>query len=124
MKYSASLLAAVSATTATAADLGRDFTINLLTRYQDFSASFPQVSPYQVPIHYNNATIKHVYGDDNVLYSVIGSLTFNETDKVQTYHLDADQWAADVSPISALEWKCEDHMLMGRSIAAFKALVR
>ena len=102
MKYSASLLPILFASTASAADLGRNFTINLLTRAQDFSISFPQVLPYQVPIHYNNATIKHVYGDDNALYSVIGSLTFNETERVQTYHIDSDRWAADVSPVFPL----------------------
>ena len=120
MKYSASLLPILFASTASAADLGRNFTINLLTRAQDFSISFPQVLPYQVPIHYNNATIKHVYGDDNALYSVIGSLTFNETEKIQTYHLDSDRWAADVSPVSA----SEADMLMSRSIAAFTVSVR
>jgi hypothetical protein len=97
MKYSASLLAVIFATGATAADLGRNFTVNLLTKVEDYSISFPDVLPYQVPIHFNNATIKHIYGDDNSTYSVIGSLTFTETDKVQTYHLDSDRWATVVS---------------------------
>ena len=99
MKYSASLLALIFATAVSAEDLGRDFTVNLLTQVPDFSVSFPEL-PDQVPVHYNNATIKHVYGDDNVLYSVVGSLTFTETDKVQTYHLDSDQWTVDVSSVS------------------------
>jgi hypothetical protein len=96
MKYSASLLA-IFASAVSAADLGRNFTVNLLTKVEDYSISFPDVLPYQVPIHFNNATIKHVYGNNNSTYSVIGSLTFTETDKVQTYHLDSDQWATVVS---------------------------
>jgi len=97
MKSSAYLLAVLFAPAASAAELGRNFTVNLLTKVEDYSISFPEVLPYQVPIHYNNATIKRVYGDDNSLYSVIGSLTFTETDKNQTYHLDSDLWASEVS---------------------------
>lgn len=96
MRYTSSLLALAlaSAKVVSAESLGRDFTVNLLTQVQDLSINFPQF-PDQVPIHWNNASIKHVYGD--VTYSVVGSLTFNETYVKQTYHIENDQWSSDVS---------------------------
>jgi hypothetical protein len=93
MKYTSSLLALASAMVVSAESLGREFTVNLLTQVQDLSISFPQF-PDQVPIHWNNASISHVYGD--VTYSVVGSLTFNETYAKQSYHIENDQWSTDV----------------------------
>jgi hypothetical protein len=97
MKYTSALLALASAMVVSAESLGREFTVNLLTQVQDLSISFPQY-PEQVPIHWNNASIKHVYG--HVTYSVVGSLTFNETYAKQSYHIDNDQWSSDVGFVS------------------------
>jgi hypothetical protein len=96
---------------------GMPFTVNLLTQVEDFSVSFLQL-PEQVPISYSNATIKHVYHDGG-LYSVIGSLTFNETYQVQPYHLESDQWSVDVSPRTLLNRQGEATLLICRSTALF-----
>lgn len=93
MRHSVSLLALASVGVVSAELLNRNFTINLLTQVPDMSVSLPD-SPEQIPMHYNNASIKHVY--DNVLYSVVGSLTFTETGKSQAYHMDNDQWSVTV----------------------------
>jgi hypothetical protein len=56
---------------------------------------------HQPPIHFKDAAIKQVYKDDKgeAIYSVIGSLTFNETGVPQVYHIDTSQWAVDVSSV-------------------------
>jgi hypothetical protein len=76
----------------------KQFTVNLLTQVGDMAITSPkprESDAYPIPIHYNNATIKHAY--DNVTYAVIGSLTFNATKTFQSYHIDTDFWHCDVS---------------------------
>jgi hypothetical protein len=100
MQYLSLLLVLASSSLVSAEPLGRDFTINLLTQVDDMSISIPQL-PDQAPIHFKDAAIKHVYKDDKgeAIYSVIGSLTFNETGVPQVYHIDTSQWAVDVSSV-------------------------
>jgi len=96
MKYRFTFLALASAlaSVASAQPIKSLFTVNLLTRVTDMSISTPNS---QIPIHYNNATIKHVY-EQEFEYSVVGSLTFEDLGSVQVYHIDTEQWSSDVSP--------------------------
>ena len=97
MQYLSLLALSLSSISLVSAEmLDRNFTINLLTQVQDMTISLPQY-PDQAPIAWYNASIKHIYGEENFIYSTIGSLTFNETGKAQTYHIDTSQWSVDVS---------------------------
>lgn len=96
MKYRFTFLALASALASMASSqpIRSLFTINLLTRVTDMSITSPN-SP--IPVHYNNATIKHVY-EQEFEYSVVGSLTFEDLGFVQVYHIDTEQWSSDVCP--------------------------
>jgi hypothetical protein len=92
MKYLFTLLTLALASIVMAQPIKSLFTVNLLTRVTDMSTTSPGT---QIPIHWANATIKHVY--DNEPYSVIGSATFEDLGFVQVYHINTEQWSSDVS---------------------------
>jgi hypothetical protein len=69
------------------------FTVNLLTRVGDMSIISPDA---QIAVSFENATTQRVY-EGNVTYSVIGSTTFNQLRSPKTYHIDDNQWTAEVS---------------------------
>lgn len=114
MKYLSILAISLSSLSLVSADmLDRNFTINLLTRVEDMTISIPDL-PDQVPIAWYNASIKHVYGDENSIYNTIGGLVFNETGRAQRYHIDTNQWSVNVGSFLSftLVSSCARNMLI------------
>jgi hypothetical protein len=92
-----SLLALALASLATAEPFNKDFSVNLLTRDESTSIGLAN----QTPVSWNNATIKHNY--NGIIYSVVGSMIINDTNQVQSFRIDNDQWSVDVSYPESIE---------------------